>query len=41
MRLVALAVLGAASLCAETPAELEKLLATAAEPGTVDADVEA
>jgi tetratricopeptide (TPR) repeat protein len=39
MRLVALAVLGAASLCAETPAELEKLLATAAEPGIVMVEI--
>jgi hypothetical protein len=30
MRLVALLVLGATSLCAETPAELEKLLPTTA-----------
>lgn len=34
-RLVALLALGIASLCAEPPAELEKLLATAAEPGIV------
>jgi hypothetical protein len=39
MRLVALAVLGAASLCAETPAELEKLLATASEPGIVMVEI--
>ena len=39
MRLVALLVLGAASLCAETPAELEKLLATAAEPGVVMVEI--
>jgi hypothetical protein len=39
MRLVALAVLGAASLCAETPAELEKLLATTAEPGIVMVEI--
>jgi sugar lactone lactonase YvrE len=39
MRLVALAVLGAASLCAETPAELEKLLATTAEPGVVMVEI--
>ena len=35
MRLVALLAIGVVSLCAETPAELEKLLATAAEPGIV------
>ena len=35
MRLVALLAFGVVSLCAETPAELEKLLATAGEPGVV------
>ena len=39
MRLVALAVLGVVSLCAETPAELEKLLATTAEPGVVMVEI--
>jgi hypothetical protein len=39
MRLVVLLVLGAVSLCAETPAELEKLLATAAEPGIVMVEI--
>ena len=39
MRLVALAVLGAASLCAETPAGLEKLLPTTAEPGVVMVEI--
>jgi hypothetical protein len=34
-QLLALLALGAVSLCAETPAELETLLATAAEPGLV------
>jgi len=39
MRVVALAALGVVSLCAETPAELEKLLATAAEPGVVMVEI--
>jgi hypothetical protein len=39
MRLVALLALGVVSLCAETPAELEKLLATAAEPGIVMVEI--
>jgi len=39
MRVVALPALGVVSLCAETPAELEKLLATAAEPGVVMVEI--
>lgn len=39
MRLVALLVLGVVSLCAATPAELEKLLATTAEPGIVMVEI--
>jgi hypothetical protein len=39
MRFVALLALGVMSLCAETPAELEKLLPTAAEPGIVMVEI--
>ena len=39
MRLVALLALGVVSLCAETPAELERLLATTAEPGIVMVEI--
>jgi hypothetical protein len=35
MRLVALLAFGAVSACAEIPAELEKLLPAAAEPGII------
>jgi sugar lactone lactonase YvrE len=38
-KLLALLALGAAPLCAETPAELEKLLGTAAEPGLVMVEI--
>jgi sugar lactone lactonase YvrE len=39
VRPVALLVVGVVSLCAETPAELEKLLPTAAEPGLVMVEI--
>jgi sugar lactone lactonase YvrE len=39
MRLVALLAFGVVSVCAETPAELEKLLPAAAEPGVVMVEI--
>ena len=39
MRLVALLALSVVSLCAETPAELDKLLPTTAEPGIVMVEI--
>jgi hypothetical protein len=39
MKLVAMLALGIVSLCAETPAALEKLLATTAEPGIVMVEI--